>query len=673
MRTPCRGGEPRWALVVAVGVALVVLALGPAAGIAGAAVRRTPTLAPDNTVVDGPSASIVSLDGMSIARDGTGGLVYLKDVGGVAHVFVSRLLGGVYQAPVQVDAGLPGGSSQPVIAAANTGVLLVAFINAGQLEVVSFAGATSGPTAPGDLFSGALNPSISMSNFGKAYVAFTDTGAPGGGAVRTAFYYLGQWALESAPLNANPADPAGLGSGRPRVATAGDGIAIVIWGEDGHIYTRRVVGTTPSVVYEQADPAQFDGWSEQSVADPVIASGGDSTYASVAFQETLTNGSLTQTRVLAEQLKGEIYQYLGAADGASTGGPEGADEPATAVTEYGAGFVTSEGDVSHELFATTLAQEAIPSGLQRVDSLPNDGAGDAVPATAGLYSMVIAWQQDPGIAGPAEIRVRYAPDGVDLNPEQVVSVPTDGATDGNLGLFAAGDVSGDTAVAWVQGSGTGTEIVAAQLFQAPGGFDPELNFAYARTDQPMLAWTAANELWGAPDYTLRVDGAPVAQTTALATTTSALTNGRHTYQVTATNLAGLTSAASAATVFVDTIPPAIAFHVTGSRIVRTAVHLHIRVTDPAPPGQSSAAASGIASAVVHWGDATQSRVRGRSLISHVYSRRRTYTITVTAADRAGNQTVVAKPIAIKAKPKPKPKRKRKKRHGSATTRKATRR
>ena len=151
------------------------------------------------------------------------------------------------------------------------------------------------------------------------------------------------------------------------MATAGDGIAIVIWGEDGHIYTRRVVGTTPSVVYEQADPAQFDGWSEQSVADPVIASGGDSTYASVAFQETLTNGSLTQTRVLAEQLKGEIYQYLGAADGASTGGPEGADEPATAVTEYGAGFVTSEGDVSHELFATTLAQEAIPSGLAQTN------------------------------------------------------------------------------------------------------------------------------------------------------------------------------------------------------------------------------------------------------------------------------------------------------------------
>jgi len=73
---------------------------------------------------------------MSINRDGTGGLVYLKDVGGVAHVFVSELLNGSFQAPVQVDAGLLGASSQPVIAAGQDGLLLVAFINSGTLYVV---------------------------------------------------------------------------------------------------------------------------------------------------------------------------------------------------------------------------------------------------------------------------------------------------------------------------------------------------------------------------------------------------------------------------------------------------------------------------------------------------------------------------------------------------------
>ena len=45
------------------------------------------------------------------------------------------------------------------------------------------------------------------------------------------------------------------GSGAPQVATAGDGVGIVAWGEGGHVYSRRVWGTAPSVVDEQADIA----------------------------------------------------------------------------------------------------------------------------------------------------------------------------------------------------------------------------------------------------------------------------------------------------------------------------------------------------------------------------------------------------------------------------------
>ena len=97
-----------------------------------------------------------------------------------------------------------------------------------------------------------------MSPFGKAYLAFTAAG-DGGHDVRTAYYNQGQWALGSSPLDANPADDAGAGSGRPQVATAGDGIGIVAWGESGHIYTRRVLGTSPSIVDEQADPPSISG------------------------------------------------------------------------------------------------------------------------------------------------------------------------------------------------------------------------------------------------------------------------------------------------------------------------------------------------------------------------------------------------------------------------------
>ena len=133
----------------------------------------------------------------------------------------------------------------------------------------------------------------------------------------------------------------------------------------------------------------------------------------------------------------------------------------------------------------------------RVDSLPNSDAADAVPANAGLISDLIAWQQTPGIAGPAEIRVRYASDGADLGGEQVVSDPSLGAADADQGLAAAGDVAGDAAVAWVQGSGASTSIVAAQLFQPPGGFVPSNSFRYVTTASPVLFWSASSELWGA--------------------------------------------------------------------------------------------------------------------------------------------------------------------------------
>jgi hypothetical protein len=112
-------------------LALAAAATSPIA--AHAARARSPIQAPNDALIDGPSTDIQSLNGMSMARDGTGALVYLKDVLGVPHVFVSRLTGGVFAPAVQADAGLIGASSQPVIASGQGGLLLVAFINGGTL------------------------------------------------------------------------------------------------------------------------------------------------------------------------------------------------------------------------------------------------------------------------------------------------------------------------------------------------------------------------------------------------------------------------------------------------------------------------------------------------------------------------------------------------------------
>lgn len=622
-------------------VAALTAALLTIPSAATAAGRRTPTLAPSNTVIDGPSAGILGLNGLAVARDGSGGLVYLKDVAGVPHVFVSVLSGGRFQAPQQVDQGLVGPSSQPVIVARNGGLLLVAFISSHELYVVQEPATGDAWQAPIGLYAGAANPSLSISTFGKAYLAFTALGAID--TVRTAYYYNGDWALGSAPLNANPGESAGAGSDdAPDVATAGDGTAIVAWGEAGHVFTRRVLGTSPSVVYEQADPPAFGGWSEVSAADPQVSAGGDSSYAAVAFAETLQNGGTQQSRVLVNRLQASQFDGASAADG---GGTESADQPRVALQEYGAGFVTSEGESTHNIFATQVANNAAPQGTSQANSAFEQAAPDAVPAVAGTVSTLIAWQQNPGADGP-EIRVRYAADGSDLGPEEVVSSPTLGPTNADQGLFAGGDLAGDAAIAFVQGTGAQTQIVAAQLFQAPGGMTPSVLFQYQRTVNPVLSWSPASELWGSPVYTVKVGGVAVGQTTATRFQVPvALAQGRHVWQVTATNLAGLTNVSRTSTVFVDTTAPHVTLKITGTKAVGSVLRATVSYTD-APHHLPHADASGVKTVQIKWGDGKKAFITHTHRATHVYKRRRSYTVTVIVFDRAGNRTVVTRRLKI---------------------------
>jgi len=594
-------------------------------------------------VLDGPSSAISqpSALGMSIARDGTGGLVYLKSVGGVSHVFVSRLVGGLFQPPVQVDSQLAGASSQPVIAAGNGGILLVGFVNSGQLYVADGNGAGQF-AAPLYLAGGASNPAISMTNFGKAYLAFTV--ADGGGHdVRAAYYYAGSWALEGAPLNASPADDAGTGGGRPAVAAAGDGIAIVAWGEQGHIYSRRVWGTSPSVVEEQAD-APLSGCSETSVDDPVIGAGGDSSYAAVAFHAQLICNGQQQSRVLLNRLQGSVYDGVAAAD---PGAADGADDPQIAVSETGRGWVTCAGAASNNVYAASLlANSAFAGSVIQVNSLPSSQPPDAAPAIAGLNANLIAWQQQPGSTPGGEIRVRFAGDAATLGPEMVISSPAQGPTDAADGLAAAGDISGDAAIAWLQGAPNAIQLVVNQLYQPPGSFSATNTFAYARNPQPLLAWTQPTG-WGPLRYSLVVDGQQLAQTSYTAARVPVpLADGRHYWRVTVTNPAGQQSATALNTVFVDTVAPTAHIHKL-SRLPGRGVRIVVRYFDRPPAGEPAFDASGVKTVVIHWGDGKVLRIRvGSHLGIHHYRHAGRYKITVVLTDRAGNRTRLVRYVRI---------------------------
>ncbi len=615
-----------------------------AAALAGPAAAQ-PSPSPP-AVVDGPSGAIVSLNGLSVARDGTGGVIYVKAVGGVPRVFVSALVGGQFQAPVQIDAGLAAASSQPVIAAGNGGVLLIAFTNGGTLYVVQRASATARYGAAAPLAAGAANPSLEMSNFGKAYLAFA-VAEGSGHDVRAAYWANGSWALEAAPLNAlAAADDAGTGAGAPQVATAGDGVAIVAWGEGGHVYSRRVWGTAPSVVDEQADVPSISGCGEVSAGSPAVAAGGDSSYADVAFQEVLACGAARQARVLMNRLHGSQYDGVAAADGLSTPGADGAGHPNVAMAEYGQGFVTAETQSSNNVVARDLGNNGAAGGVFQVNSLPGASPPNPVPAIAGLFSDLVAWQQDPGSTGPAEIRVRYEPRAAALGAEQVVSAPGQGATDAARGLFAAGDVSGEAAIAWVQATGASTQIVVERLYQPPGNAVPPNALAYVRTAEPVLRWSASGARWGPITYTVSVDGASAGQTSGAAIqVTTPLRDGPHIWRVTASNPAGLSSVSRTARVFVDTVAPRLRAALAGARRARATLTVRLSYHDVAP-------ASGVASLTVRWGDRSVMRLKpGTHRATHVYRRAGSYRITIVIADKAGNQTTIAQRVKI-AKPAP---------------------
>jgi hypothetical protein len=575
---------------------------------------------------------------MSIARDGTGGLVYLDYIGGQQHVVVSRLAGGQFRPPQQIDTTLGGGSSQPVIAASNKGLLLIAFINSGALYVVSRTSPSAPFTQPRLLATGAGNPAIQANNFGKAYLAFT-VGGGGGSDVRSAYYAGGRWSVESAPLDSNPSNGAGSGQGRPRVATAGDGIGTVAWGEGGHIYTRRVWVTSPSVVFQQADTGAVGGWSEVSANQPDVAVGGNSSWVGVVFDEMVSNGSQQQSRVLYNRLQGGNYNGATGADALGTPDADGAGDPRIAMAEYGNGLISSARQSSNQVVSGILGTNGSFAAPYRADSLPNSSPPHAVPGVVGLNSLVLAWQHDLGIGG-SDIRARYFTVANGLWGEQVLSTPSWGPTDAASGIAAGGDQNGDVAVGWVQGTPGARRIVVGQMYQPPG--KPTGLSKYARGTHPTLTWHAPPGAWGPMRYAVRFDGTFAGTTTATSfTVPRRVRQGPHTWTIMATNPAGFQSPTVRSRVLVDSVKPRMSFKLTTNG---KAVAISLQYTDR-PPG--ALYSSGVGSIVIQWGDGSVSRLAvGQNRRVHFYRRRGGFRVRVIVADRAGNTTRHGQQITI---------------------------
>src|SRR5204862_3056770 len=84
---------------------------------------------------------------------------------------------------------------------------------------------------------------------------------------------------------------AGTGAGRPSVAVAADGTALVAWGEAGGVPMRRVGRTAFSSQLIGASDSPLDGAAPGIADSPQVALQDDSSYGELVLRQNFDNGN----------------------------------------------------------------------------------------------------------------------------------------------------------------------------------------------------------------------------------------------------------------------------------------------------------------------------------------------------------------------------------------------
>jgi hypothetical protein len=592
--------------------------------------------------VDGPSADIVAVGDAAVARDGSGGVVYVKRDGGVDHVFLTRLAGGAFQPPERVDAGLAAASAQPVIAASDGGRLAIAFVNGGALFTAVKPVAAQPLTAPSLVATLAVNPSIGMSINGVAYVSFTANGDVAAARLErggTTFAVLG------APLDANPAHDAGNGQSRSRIAVNAEGSAVVTWGEAGddgrtHVIARRLFGMSLSVAPRDLTLDALDGHAGGSADSPDIDSEDDSSYAWVAFRQTFDNGGTPVSRAIARRLVGSDFDPPVAVDGLAFPAGDGADAPRIEMNGRGVGLAVVGLQSSNVVLADQLVNDAFLPPL-RIDQAPDAIDPDPHATVAQTEDVVLAWLDgdSPAAAGVRARQFHHDKAG----PEALLARPELGPVDAAGGFEVAGNRSGDAIAVFVQAAPDGRRLVVAAYDRPPGGFDTYTTSSLRSLVTRPLRWAASRELWGPITYTVQVDGITLGQTTGTSfRLIQPLRDGTHRWRVVATDRRGQTWATPIHILRVDDTAPALHVRVSGARQAGSPMTFTATARDPR--SRKGVKASGMNGIRYSFGD--RSRTERGPQATHVF-RRGTFTVTITATDKAGNATVVTKRLRIR--------------------------
>jgi hypothetical protein len=648
---------------------LLVLAFALAAVVLLASAREAGAVILPATTIDGPSEDIVGFGGIAMAEDGTGGVVYLKRVGGIAHVFVARYAEGHWFAPTRVDYGESFAASWPRIGAANGGELVVVwatpFATEGGHPVDELLSSTLGPGAAvfgspmivdPDIRAGVgTSPALAMSSTGQADVVYRVVKSEEGQGtnvpllrpgdvvedVRLAHFDGEQWSSLGA-INRDPGvsmrPPTEANA--PQIAIGPTGNGIVVWQEPdiegvARIWARRLFGQTLDYVLP-VSAASLAGTPIGADADAPAVAISRLGQAEVAYRQVAGPGSpLPGPRIFlntlpdGESADGSEFAGASVVDSAVPGGATATVGPPSIDTDE-----KQDLRLLYDANGTPRVIEGTDRGLVAALSLGPPFAGSE-PFSASVMNQagggISAWPSADGQGRPVvAIREDFPGGGAQTG---MVS----GGAGGTVGELAIGRSGlGDGLVAFRQGPFGDAAVVVAQVTAPPVRFVVTVPKTWIKPSQATITWLPAESANGPLSYTVVLDGRRVATPNgalSLRLDTRGLASGTHKVQVLATDIFGQ-----------STLTPAFALKVDGGspnvKITRT----H---GDHAVLVRLSDANSGLSPQTIKVSFGDGAHAAKRKVIAHRYAHAGVYQLVVQVSDKLGNKATIRKLVSIR--------------------------
>lgn len=657
--------------------------LGPVAAAAACSIAlllpaRASAIVSDVQPVDGPSADVVDIADAAMSEDGSGGIVYLKQVGGRNHVFAAQLRDGVWRAPQRVDVGQGFDSSWARIGAGDGGRLVVTWAHEFGAESDRMFSASLDPGATGfqppvpidfNIGDATLTfPDLAMARGGQAYLAYrviTDNSTanpPGyvGADTRVARYSGRLWSVLGVPMDRSIGSPVRQPTpeNSPRVGIDVQGGGVVAWQEPDdefvdRIWARRLFGASVGIPL-QVSPSSWEGAPLRGAADSFSLDVSGFGQAAVALRQLPGQASrLDAPRVLVNETPDIFSELAGSfgqahlADGGARGGlgapSVGVDPRGLYVTAFGAGPSTLIGSGS----------DAASSTVDRLDGGASEVEGEPLVDVAETGAAVVAWRELRAGTGLVAVQERRA-DGV-VEPTELSA-----SNGGGVGRVAMGGSGlGDAILAWKQGNGANSQIAAAVVDAPPDPFLVLLPEGWQRGKKIQVAWDRTRNAIGGVRYTISVDDEPVVEDrrgTRARLTPDDVEDGRHRVQVFAVDAGGQETGSRTGPLLVDRSGPEV-------KLRRRGMRLFVTVSD-GPRRESSGLRRG--SVAIHFGDGGTGRKGGGSggpgVISvkkakgrgkpavhreaHLYERGGRFRVRVRACDKAGNVTRFAQSVRV---------------------------